>query len=30
MADIGFGETAKPMEREDMEEALEAFAKGAI
>lgn len=30
MADIAFGETAKPMEPEDMEEALEAFAKAAI
>jgi mycofactocin system FadH/OYE family oxidoreductase 2 len=30
MADIAFGETAKPMESEDMEEALEAFAKAAI
>jgi mycofactocin system FadH/OYE family oxidoreductase 2 len=30
MADIAFGETAKPMEKEDMEEALEAFAKAAI
>ncbi|MGE5842774.1 MAG: FAD-dependent oxidoreductase [Deltaproteobacteria bacterium] len=30
MADIAFGETAKPMELEDMEEALEAFAKAAI
>ena len=30
MADIAFGETAKPMETEDMEEALEAFAKAAI
>jgi mycofactocin system FadH/OYE family oxidoreductase 2 len=30
MADIAFGETAKPMEPEDIEEALEAFAKAAI
>jgi mycofactocin system FadH/OYE family oxidoreductase 2 len=30
MADIAFGETSKPMEPEDMEEALEAFAKAAI
>ncbi len=30
MADIAFGETAKPMEPEDMEEGLEAFAKAAI
>ncbi len=28
--DIVFGETAKTMEREDMEEALEAFAKAAM
>jgi 2,4-dienoyl-CoA reductase-like NADH-dependent reductase (Old Yellow Enzyme family) len=30
MADIAFGETAKPMEPEDIEEALEAFAKAAM
>ena len=30
MADIAFGETAKPMEKEDMEEALEAFTKAGI
>ncbi|MEW6663841.1 MAG: FAD-dependent oxidoreductase [Thermodesulfobacteriota bacterium] len=30
VADIVFGETAKPMEPEDMEEALEAFAKAAV
>ena len=30
MADIAFGETSKPMEPEDMEEALEAFAKAAM
>lgn len=30
VADIVFGETAKAMEPEDMEEALEAFAKAAI
>jgi len=30
VADIVFGETAKPMEPEDMEEALKAFAKAAM
>ena len=30
MADIAFGETAKPMEPEDIEEALEAYAKASI
>jgi mycofactocin system FadH/OYE family oxidoreductase 2 len=30
MADIAFGETAKPMEPEDIGEALKAFAKAAI
>jgi len=30
VADIAFGETAKPMEPEDMQEALEAFAKAAM